>query len=287
MEKVKPLISKQDTIMRSAISAHDKLCTTRFQASGASEKDLTYSMRVSTASVSKFVPKCVRPSLMSYMKISSSSSTAQWQQLAAPFEIKWHLYTASLSEKWVHFSLPAYSHQIIFSDISEMHESLLSPGHCNVAQSHHNLGALLREPMVCFCKAHWMLLKATILKNWRENFCIKVSMQNIHFKGKKAQIFLPSLLPKQCWIVMSSFQDQPCRRWGGGKVNEIISCVVITQLPGKVSTLFVLIVVWLMNGIVDWWSDWWLFWLIDLCLKLLWLIHCWLIDLLMVDLSDW
>ena len=95
-----PLISKQDTIMRSALSAHDKLCTTmRFQASGASEKDLTYSMRVSTASVSKFVPKCVRPSLMSYMKISSPSSTAQWQQLAAPFEIKWQLYTASLSEK--------------------------------------------------------------------------------------------------------------------------------------------------------------------------------------------
>ena len=30
---------------------------------------------------------------------------------------------------------------------------------------------------------------------------------------------------------------------GGGKVNRIISCVVTTRLPGKVSTLFVLIVI--------------------------------------------
>ncbi|XP_074628100.1 uncharacterized protein LOC141886018 isoform X3 [Acropora palmata] len=33
-----------------------------------------------------------------------------------------------------------------------MHESLLSPGHCNVAQSHHNLGALLQEPRLCVGK---------------------------------------------------------------------------------------------------------------------------------------
>ena len=79
MEKVTPLISKQDTIMRSAISARDKLCTTmRYLASGASKKDLMYSFCVSTASISKIVPKCVRPSMISYMKISSPSSTAQW-----------------------------------------------------------------------------------------------------------------------------------------------------------------------------------------------------------------
>ena len=70
-----------------------------YLASGASKKDLMYSIRVSTASISKFVPKCVRPLMISYMKISSPSSTAQWKQLTAPFEIKWPLYTASLCEK--------------------------------------------------------------------------------------------------------------------------------------------------------------------------------------------
>ena len=119
MEKVKPLISKQDTIKRSAISAHDKLWTTmRFLASEASEKDLIDSFHLSTASIWNDVPKDVRQSMMSYMKISSPSSTTQWQQLAARFEIKWPLYTASLLVKWVHFSLPPQSHQIIFSEIT-------------------------------------------------------------------------------------------------------------------------------------------------------------------------
>ncbi|XP_067019329.1 kinesin light chain 3-like isoform X4 [Acropora muricata] len=34
------------------------------------------------------------------MKISSSSSTAQCQQLTAPFEMKWPLDTASFSDKY-------------------------------------------------------------------------------------------------------------------------------------------------------------------------------------------
>ena len=60
----------------------------------------THSVCMCTASMSKFVPKCVRQSMISYMKISSPSSTAQWHQLAAQFEIKLFLYTASLSVKW-------------------------------------------------------------------------------------------------------------------------------------------------------------------------------------------
>ena len=68
IEKVKPLISKQDAIMRSAVPAHDKLCTImRVLVSGELKKDLMYSIHVSTASISKFVPKCVRQSIMSYI----------------------------------------------------------------------------------------------------------------------------------------------------------------------------------------------------------------------------
>ena len=68
IEKVKPLISKHYAIMRSAVPAHDKFCTTmRVLASGELKKDLMYSIRVTTASISKFVPECDRPSMMSYI----------------------------------------------------------------------------------------------------------------------------------------------------------------------------------------------------------------------------
>ena len=45
-------------------------------------------------------------------------------------------------------------------------------------------------------------------------------------------VFLQSLLN----LAESYSPEQNCR--GGRNVNEITSCVVITKLPGKVSTLF-------------------------------------------------
>ncbi|XP_068692685.1 uncharacterized protein [Montipora foliosa] len=82
LEKVKPLISNQDTIMRSAISAHDKLCITmRFLASGASYKDLMYSFRVSTASISKFVPEvCQAIYDVVHEDYLSAPSSTQWPE---------------------------------------------------------------------------------------------------------------------------------------------------------------------------------------------------------------
>ena len=82
LEKVKPLISKQDTVMRSAISAHDKLCITmRFLASGASYKDLMYSFSVSTASISKFVPEVCQAiyDVLHEDYLSAPASTTQWK----------------------------------------------------------------------------------------------------------------------------------------------------------------------------------------------------------------
>ena len=99
-------------------------------------------------------------------------------------------------------------------------------------------------------------------------------------KFLKTLLFLPLSPPKAMLNSIVSFSHtwRPTLSGvGWGKVIEIISCVFITKLPGKVWTLFVLIVVWLMNGIVDWWSDWWLVWLVDLFLRLLCLIH-WLAD---------
>ena len=93
--------SKQDTIMRSAISAHDKLCATmKFLGSGASKKiSCTHSVSPQPPYQSLFLGVSDHLWCRTYMKISSSSLTAQWQLLAAEFEIEWPLFTASSSVK--------------------------------------------------------------------------------------------------------------------------------------------------------------------------------------------
>lgn len=55
---VTPLIRKQDTVMREAISARDKLTVTlRFLATGESYRSLMYSFRISESAISLFVPQ--------------------------------------------------------------------------------------------------------------------------------------------------------------------------------------------------------------------------------------
>ena len=78
--------------MREAIPAHDKLCATlRFLASGASYKDLMYSFRIASSTISKFVPKvcnaiyCVLEE--EYLKTPKSSE--DWIKIAEDFEEKW------------------------------------------------------------------------------------------------------------------------------------------------------------------------------------------------------
>lgn len=92
LEKVKPHISKKNTVMRDSISAHDRLCLTlRFLASGASYKDLMYAFRISVSTISKFVPEVCR-ALYNVLKpeyLSVPTSKCQWEKLADEFDSKW------------------------------------------------------------------------------------------------------------------------------------------------------------------------------------------------------
>lgn len=58
---VTPLIEKQDTVMRQAISAHERLSTTlRFLATGRSFEDLKFSVIISPQALGKIIPEvCV------------------------------------------------------------------------------------------------------------------------------------------------------------------------------------------------------------------------------------
>ena len=90
-------------------------------------------------------------------------------------------------------------------------------------------------------------------------FKLKFQCKTYISKEKNSKDAPPPSLPKTMLNshVIFSYILETNIAWGGvgsggEKVNRIISCVVTTRLPGKVSTLFVLIVVRLMTGIVDW-----------------------------------
>ena len=91
-DKVKLFLVKKNTNMRDAISAHDRLCLTlRFLASGASYKDLSYSFRISTSSISTIVPavcKVIYDALKNDFLMAPTTS-AQWNQLAQEFGDRW------------------------------------------------------------------------------------------------------------------------------------------------------------------------------------------------------
>lgn len=55
---VTPLIKKQDTVMRTAITPHERLSTTlRFLATGRSMQDLKYSVAISPQSLGQIIPE--------------------------------------------------------------------------------------------------------------------------------------------------------------------------------------------------------------------------------------
>lgn len=146
LEKVKPLISKQDTIMRTAISAHDKLCITmRFLASGASYKDLMYSFRVSTASISKFVPEVCQAiyDVLHEDYLSAPSSTTQWQELAAEFENKWQFPHAvgAIDGKHINIKAPPNSGSEYFNYKNQFSIVLLAIADANAKFTAFDLGA--------------------------------------------------------------------------------------------------------------------------------------------------
>lgn len=91
-EKLTPLTGKKNTVMRDAISVHDRLCVTlRFLASGCSYQDLMYSFHISVSSISKIIPE-VCEALYNVLRdeyLQPPSSKQHWEQIAEEFESKW------------------------------------------------------------------------------------------------------------------------------------------------------------------------------------------------------
>ncbi|KAL4716178.1 hypothetical protein ACJJTC_013955 [Scirpophaga incertulas] len=89
---ITPKISRQDTIMRSAISPQDRLAVTlRFLATGDSYTSLQYTFRISKQSISCIVPEvcaAIIEALKENIKLPKSES--EWIQISKRFDELWN-----------------------------------------------------------------------------------------------------------------------------------------------------------------------------------------------------
>ncbi|CAK1604073.1 unnamed protein product [Parnassius mnemosyne] len=89
---LEPMLKKQDTCMRKAITAHERLSATlRFLATGRSYEDLQYSVAISKQSLSKIIPETCDAIIATlqeeYLKFPETEE--EWLDIAKTFEERW------------------------------------------------------------------------------------------------------------------------------------------------------------------------------------------------------
>ncbi|CAH1972595.1 unnamed protein product [Acanthoscelides obtectus] len=105
LKSVTPYIERQNTCMRKAISAHERLSATlRFLATGRSYKDLEFTTIMSKPSLSEIIPETCDVIYWVLKKdfLKFPKSEQEWLQIAAEkngnFRIVWVVLMASISE---------------------------------------------------------------------------------------------------------------------------------------------------------------------------------------------
>ncbi|KAG0714513.1 Protein ANTAGONIST OF LIKE HETEROCHROMATIN PROTEIN 1 [Chionoecetes opilio] len=93
LELIRPTISRQDTNMRAAVSAEERLAITlRHLATGESQQSLSYQFRVSQPLISMIIPsvctaiyEALQPD---YMRVPTTQD--EWRNVAAEFHRQWN-----------------------------------------------------------------------------------------------------------------------------------------------------------------------------------------------------
>ena len=149
-------------------------------------------------------------------------------------------------------------------------------------------------PMVCFCKAHWTLVKATIRKNLYRKFQAKVlKLQcRTYSKGKKLKFFstlssspLKTTLNSNVIFSVTWRPTLPVVGWGEGQWNCVMCCYNPITWQSLISCC-------LDCGLIDGWHSWLVKWsMIGLIDGLMpqtfrWLIH-WLADRFVDGWLEW
>ncbi|XP_039282953.1 protein ALP1-like [Nilaparvata lugens] len=93
LQKIGPIISKQDTYFHSSISAQDRLAVTlRFLATGDSYTSLQYTFWISKQSIGYIVPEVCTAlinELRGYIKLPKTPEA--WKEVSKVFKTKWNL----------------------------------------------------------------------------------------------------------------------------------------------------------------------------------------------------
>nr|CAI5855369.1 unnamed protein product [Callosobruchus analis] len=92
LELVSPLLKKEDTIMRTAITPHERLSTTlRYLATGRNYEDLKFTTRISAQALGKIIPETCRAIIVvlknKYCKFPKSE--AEWIHIGSDFNERW------------------------------------------------------------------------------------------------------------------------------------------------------------------------------------------------------
>ncbi|XP_046688985.1 uncharacterized protein LOC124374885 [Homalodisca vitripennis] len=84
---VTPLITKQDTKMREAITPHEKLTATlRYLSTGRTMEDLKFSTRISPQTLGRIIPEtcsAIVKALNDYCKVPNTAE--EWKQIAQEY----------------------------------------------------------------------------------------------------------------------------------------------------------------------------------------------------------
>ncbi|CAK1597260.1 unnamed protein product [Parnassius mnemosyne] len=92
LSMVRPFIQKQNTILREAVSAEERLIATfRFLSSGCSYTDLMFNTAISPQLLSQIIPEtciAIYKCLKDYIKMPST--TEEWIEVSSDFESKWN-----------------------------------------------------------------------------------------------------------------------------------------------------------------------------------------------------
>lgn len=117
LNKVAPLITKQDTNMRLSISAKERLVLTlRFLATGESFSSLNYQFRVGRSTISKIVIETCEALYQTLAEdyLKTPNSEKEWLEIAQDFYRKWQFphCLGALDGKHINILPPAHSGSI-------------------------------------------------------------------------------------------------------------------------------------------------------------------------------
>ncbi|KAM4026827.1 uncharacterized protein ACNLHF_022691 [Anomaloglossus baeobatrachus] len=119
LESVKPYIQRQNTRMRAAVPAEERLAVTlRFLATGRSLQDLHFSAAISRPLLSTIIPEtcnAIVRSLRSYMQFPKTKE--EWKKIASDFDHLWQFPNCggALDEKHVRITQPGNSGSYFFN----------------------------------------------------------------------------------------------------------------------------------------------------------------------------